>query len=201
MFVKNEFLIFLLLLLLILNNTKMKKIILTAAAVFAFSFANAQDSKSFGFSKGDIMGSATVSSVSSSASGSNSATTLAPSIGYFVTDAIALSAGFATASMGDVKSTDFQVGAAYVFNAKNQFSTNVSLGLAFGSGTDGGDYKAMGLQLAYGVNYFVSNHFAVRADIAGLRYVSVTPDGGTAVSTTSIGLDMSNLSLGLVYKF
>ena len=31
----------------------MKKIILTAVAVFAFSFANAQDSKSFGFAKGD----------------------------------------------------------------------------------------------------------------------------------------------------
>ena len=179
----------------------MKKIILTAAAVFAFSFANAQDAKSFGFAKGDIFGSATVSSVSSSVSGSDTATSFAPSVGYFVTDDIALSAGFSTASAGNVKSSDFQLGAAYVFNAKNQFSTNVSLGLAFGSGTDGGDYKAMGLQLAYGVNYFVSNHFAVRADIAGLRYVSVTPDGGSAISTTTIGLDMSNLSLGLVYKF
>jgi hypothetical protein len=179
----------------------MKKIILTAVAVFAFSFANAQDSKSFGFAKGDSYASGSFSSTSSSLSGSNTVTSFAPSVGYFVTDAIALSAGFSTASNGNVKSTDFQVGGAYVFNAKNQFSTNVSLGLAFGSGTDGGDYKAMGLQLACGVNYFVSSHFAVRADIAGLRYVSVTPDGGSAVSTTSIGLDMDNLSLGLVYKF
>ncbi|NBW27504.1 MAG: porin family protein [Flavobacteriaceae bacterium] len=179
----------------------MKKIILTAVAVFAFSFANAQDSKSFGFAKGDIYATGTVSSSSTSVSGSSTATNFAPSVGYFVTDAIALEAGFSTASSGNVKSSDFQVGAAYVFNAKNQFSTNVSLGLAFGSGTDGGDYKSMGLQLAYGLNYFVSNHFAVRANIAGLSYVSVTPNGGSAVSNTTIGLDMSSLSLGLVYKF
>jgi len=39
------------------------------------------------------------------------------------------------------------------------------------------------------------------ASIAGLNYVSSTPTGGTAVSQTTIGIDMRNLSLGLAYKF
>ena len=186
----------------------MKKIILTAAAVFAFSSANAHDAKSFGFSKGDIYATGSVSSTSSSVSGSDSATTFAPSVGYFFTDNIALAAGFATSGEGKVKSSAFSIGAAYVFNAKNQFSTNVSLGLGFGSGTASGlvagstyDYKTTTMQLSYGANYFVSNHFAVRADIAGLTYQSATPDGGSATSTTTIALNMRNISLGLVYKF
>ena len=190
---------YLILPLLILTKTKMKKIILTAAAVFAFSFANAQDSKSVGLAKGDIYVTGTVSSVSTS--GSDSATSFAPAVGYFLTDNVALSAGFATASAGEVKESTFSIGAAYVFNAKNQFSSNVSLGLGFGSGTNVVDYKTTTLKLAYGINYFVSSHFAVMASIAGLNYVSATPDGGSAVSTTTIGIDMRNLSLGLAYKF
>jgi hypothetical protein len=195
------------LLLLILNNTKMKKIILTAAAVFAFSFANAQDAKSFGFSKGDVYATGSFSSSSSSVSGSDSATSFAPSIGYLFTDNIALSAGFETASEGKTKASAFKVGGAYVFNPKNQFSTNIGLGLGFGSGTNQAsatttyDYKVTTMQLMYGATYFVSSHFAVMANIAGFSYVSATPDGGSAVSETTIGLNMSNISLGLVYKF
>ena len=178
----------------------MKKIILTAAAVFAFSFANAQDAKSFGFAKGDIYGTGGVSSLSSSASGSNTITTFNTAIGYFLTDNIALTAGFETMSNGNIKESAPKIGAAYVFNAKNQFSTNISLELASGSGTLVSDYKFTRIDLSYGVNYFVSNHFALRANIAGLKYESTTPNGGSANSTTEISLNLSNISLGLVYK-
>ena len=179
----------------------MKKIILTAIAVFAFSFANAQDVKSFGFSKGDVYITGSLKSVTSTVNDFNSYTSFAPAIGYFLTNNIALSAGYATASQGKVNETSFSIGAAYVFNAKNQFSSNVSLGYGFGSGTNAVEYKTTSLQLAYGVNYFVSSHFALNASIAGLNYVSTTPTGGSSVSTTTVGLDMRNLSLGLAYKF
>jgi len=127
----------------------MKKIILTAVAVFAFSLANAQDKKEsgFGLSKGHFYATGSFKSVTSSVSGSDSATSFAPAVGYFLTDNVALSAGFATSSAGKVKESTFSIGAAYVFNAKNQFSSNVSLGLGFGSGTNVIDYKTNNLQL------------------------------------------------------
>ena len=177
----------------------MKKIILTAAAVFAFSFANAQDSKSVGLAKGDIYATGTVSSVS--VSGGDSETTFAPALGYLVTDNVALFAGFSS-SNGASKSSDFSIGAAYLFNAKNQFSSNVSLGLGLGSQTISAvDYKTTTLALKYGVNYFVSSHFALRADIGGLSYSSIKASGADAVNTTAINLDLRNISLGLAYKF
>ena len=190
----------------------MKKIILTAAAVFAISFANAQDKKDsgMGLAKGDVYVTGSLSSRSSSVSGSDTATEFAPSVGYFLTDNISLEAGFSTAKNGDVKSSLFGLGAAYNFNAKNQFSSRVSLSLATGSGTDlidtgiglvAWDYKATALSLGYGVRYFVSSHFSLTADVAALNYTSVTPDGGDAESTTELGLNMSNISLGLSYKF
>jgi hypothetical protein len=191
----------------------MKKIILTAAAVFAISFANAQDKKDsgMGFAKGDVYVTGSLSSKSSSISGSDTATEFAPSVGYFLTDNISLEAGFSTAKNGDVKSNLFGLGAAYNFNAKNQFSSRINLSLATGSGTElvdlGGmtptafDYKATALSLGYGIRYFVSSHFSLTADVAALNYTSVTLDGMDAESTTELGLNMSNISLGLTYKF
>lgn len=182
----------------------MKKIILTAAAVFAFSFANAQDAKSFGFAKGDSYGKGSFNSSSLSGGGmSSSSSSFAPSVGYFLTDNIAIAGGFSTSTAdGGANESSFGIGAAYVFNAKNQFSTQVSLGLAFGSGNTPVNYKTTVLQLGYGANYFISNHFIVSADIAAFSYTSAKADaGGDAVTSTSIGLNMSNISLGLAYKF
>jgi outer membrane protein len=178
----------------------MKKNILTVVAVFAFSFANAQDAKSFGFAKGDIFGTGTVSSESFSEKGKNTVTKFNTSVGYFLNDNIVLSAGFETESNGNIKKSAPKIGAAYFFNAKNQFSTNISFGLAAGTGTVISDYKYTRMDLSYGVNYFVSSHFAFIADVAVLTYESKTPNGGSAVSTTEIGLNLSKISFGLVYK-
>ena len=67
----------------------MKKIILTAAAVFAISFANAQDKKDsgMGFAKGDFYASGSISNKSVSGGG-DTTTSLAPSFGYFISDNI-----------------------------------------------------------------------------------------------------------------
>jgi len=181
----------------------MKKIILTAAAVFAFSFANAQDKKDsgMGFAKGDFYASGSVSTESVSGGG-DSSNSFSPSFGYFISDKISLSAEFATEKMGDDKASAFGVGVAYHFNAGNRFSSHIGLSLATGSGTTTAlDYKLTGLSLGYGIKYFVSSHFALMANVAALNYVSVTPDGGDAVNSTQLGLDLSNISLGLIYKF
>ena len=71
----------------------MKKIILTVAAVFALSFANAQDkkeSKGFGFSEGDIFveGSLTMSSTNDkNTEVKTSSTDFSPKAGYLVSEA------------------------------------------------------------------------------------------------------------------
>jgi hypothetical protein len=180
----------------------MKKIILTAAAVFAFSFANAQEAKSFGFAKGDVYVSGSISS--SSETDKDSETTFAPSVGYFVSDNISLAANLAISNNGDNdKSTTIGLGAAYVFNAGNQFSSQIGLNLGFGNNDAVIDSKSTEVSLIYGINYFVSSHFALTADLAPLSYVSRKDDvaGAKAVNTTSIGVNLSNISLGLAYKF
>ena len=72
----------------------MKKIILTVAAVFALTFANAQDKKEKsgeGFSKGDLYltGTAGFSSTKTGDAKSNGFT-LSPGIGYFLSENLAL---------------------------------------------------------------------------------------------------------------
>jgi hypothetical protein len=179
----------------------MKKIILTAAAVFAFSFANAQEAKSMGFAKGDVYASGSIST--SKVGDADASTTFAPSVGYFVSNNISLAASLATSNDGDDKSTLIGLGAAYVFNAGNQFSSRIGLNLGFGNKDEVIDSKSTEVSLSYGINYFVSSHFALTADLAALNYVSEKDDvaGAKAVNTTSIGVNLSNISLGLAYKF
>ena len=71
----------------------MKKIILTVAAVFALTFANAQDKKegSEGFAKGDLFLTGAFNYSSTKAGDvKTDGLTLAPGIGYFLTDNVAL---------------------------------------------------------------------------------------------------------------
>ena len=178
----------------------MKKIILTAAAVFAFSFANAQEAKSFGFAKGDVYVSGSIRS--SSETDKDSETTFAPSVGYFVSDNISLAANLAISNNGDNdKSTKIGLGAMYNFNAGNQFSSRIGLNLGFGNNDEVIDSKSTEVSLSYGINYFVSSHFALTADFAALEYVSTKVDGSSATNKTTFGVDLSNISLGLAYKF
>lgn len=189
----------------------MKKIILTLGAVLAVSFANAQDKKDsgMGFAKGDayLMASARSSSVSG---GGDSTIEFSPSLGYFLSNNVSLGARFSSEKIGDVKESSFGLMAAYHFNAGNQFSSHVFLDLGMGSGTamDAtsmtlGDYKTTALSLGYGVKYFVSKHLVLNADIAALNYSSAKEDvaGAKAVNSTTVGLNMSDINLGLAYKF
>jgi outer membrane protein len=179
----------------------MKKIILSAIAICAFGFANAQDKGTEGFTKGSIYASGTLSS--KSVKGGDSSSEFSPAVGYFVSDNISVEGMFSTVKNGDAKGSGFGVGAAYHFNAANQFSTHVDLDVMVGSTDDGAGAKAKynDIALGYGFNYFVSSHFALHAEIAAITLSSMTPDGGEAVKTTEIGLNTENISIGLTYKF
>jgi outer membrane protein len=180
----------------------MKKIILSAIAVCAFGFANAQDKGAEGFSKGNFYASGTLKT--KSVSGGESSNEFSPSVGYFVSDNISVEGMFSTGKNdAQTKSTGFGVGAAYHFNAANQFSTHIDLDIMAGSDETvaGAKTKNTDISLGYGFNYFVSSHFAIHAEMAAISMNSETPDGGEAVKTTEIGLDLANISFGLTYKF
>jgi outer membrane protein W len=208
----------------------MKKIILSALALFAFGFANAQDTKEAtggkGFTNGDVYVSGAVG-FSSQKTGDfkNNSFTIAPSVGFFVTDNISIGGRIGyTSATGDqdvtgdgdifeVKTSTIEVGAfgRYYTTPSSDFSFFGELGVAYMSqkseltDVDGSDSttNGFGIALSPGVSYFISSNFALEASIGALSYTSVKPDADGAESTNTFGLnvDLTNINLGLVYKF
>ncbi len=197
----------------------MKKIILSIVAVMAFGFANAQDKKemSEGFSKGDIFVSGSFG-VSSEKTGDFKTTgfEIKPTLGFFVTENIALGAslGFEstkqTATPDDIKTTDlsFNVFGRYYCTPANKFSVFGQLEAGYlTSKVEQGDASAksngFGLGLGLGVNYFLSSNWAMEAGWAGLNYQTSKPDADGAEKTDTFGLnlDLSSINFGLLYKF
>jgi len=181
----------------------MKKIILTTAALFLFAFANAQENKAAtqGFSKGNLIVSGEVSFVSRSWGG-NSTALISPSFVYFTSDNISVSARYTNEKTGSLSKKGFGIGSAYHFNASKQFSSQLELTLDFGSMKNGSeDYSTTNVDLVYGVNYFVSNHLFLGANLAGLTHHIVTPKVGPEVETTSFGFNTNNISFNVGYKF
>ena len=206
----------------------MKKIILTVAAVFALTFANAQDKKEStgeGFSKGDVFISGAVG-ISSSKTGEfkTSDLNLSPRAAYFVTDNIALglALGFGSQKIDAGASatnsqTTFGAFGRYYATPSSKFSLFAQLGFDFSSNknewfvdpTDGSlngtDFKDKGfaVKFAPGFHYFVSDKFALETSIGVLGYTS-NDNGGNGVEKTNtfdLGVDFSKVMFGLTYKF
>src|SRR6476660_1715194 len=174
----------------------MKKIFLTVAAVFALSFANAQDAKEttggMGFSNGDVYLTGTAG-FSSTKTGDikTDGFTLAPGVGYFVSDNLAIEGMLSYTSTTDsntdafpgaeVKDSGFGIGAGvrYYFTPASQFSVSLGGNVTYQSikrevEVISGDAtkKVIGLNIPVGLNYFVSNDFALTAQWAGFGYSS-----------------------------
>jgi len=198
----------------------MKKIILTVAAVFALTFANAQDAKEStggpGFAKGDLYLTGTAG-FSSEKTGDEKTDgfTLSPGLGYFVTENIALEGqiNFDSAKFddgtGEVKSNGFGLaaGARYFWTPASQFSVSLGANVSYmstkiESGGSETTEKEIGLNIPLGLNYFVSNNFAITSQWGGFGYSSNDNGGDGAEKTTgfNLGLDLSSISFGLLYK-
>ena len=204
----------------------MKKIILTVAAVFALTFANAQDTKEAstgeGFSSGDLYLSGTA--------GFNSSKTgdfktdgweLSPGLGYMISDNLAIEGRlnfFGAKGPEDIDETLYEVkrsgygiaaGVKYYFTPASKFSLSIGGNVSYDSVKEEltgvpGDLtsKVIGFNVPLGLNYFVSNDFALTADWGGFGYSSDDNGGNGNDKTTgfNLGLDMSSLSFGLLYK-
>ena len=201
----------------------MKKLILSVAAVFAFGVASAQDTATeggSGFAKGDVFmtGAVNFSSSKYTADGNfkENGFTIAPSIGFFVTENIALGAGISynSTSVEEIEGADetktstigFEVMGRYYFTPANQFSVFGQLSVGYASTDfDAADVKVngFGIGAAPGVSYFISDNFALEASWGVLSYASAKADvdGAEASNDFQFGLDLTNINFGLVYKF
>jgi hypothetical protein len=193
----------------------MKKIILSAIAVCAFGFANAQDKDGSGLASGNIVLSGDIAYASTSqADAKASGFVLSPGLGYMMSDnlmilgAVGISSG--SSNSGEVGAADLKTsglelnaGVRYFFTPADKFS--LSLGGVFGYGsTKEGELKTntIGLDVPVGLHYFMNDNFAINATWGGLGYSSSKEDveGAEAVNTMALGLNMSSVSFGLLYK-
>ncbi len=198
----------------------MKKIILTVAAVFALTFANAQDTKEAtsgeGFANGDLYLTGTAG-FSSEKTGDfkNDGFTLSPGVGYMITDNLAIEGQLTYEStkfddgVDDEKTTGFGIaaGVKYYFTPASKFSLSIGGNISYmstkvESGGFEADEKEIGFNIPLGLNYFVSNDFALTSTWGGFGYSSNDNGGDGAEKTTgfNLGLDLSSISFGLLYK-
>ncbi len=197
----------------------MKKIIFAAAALIAFGFANAQDKKEStggkGLANGDIFISGSVG-ITSSKTGDfkTSGFNIMPKVGFMITDNIAIGGMIGYESdktddgITDSTVNTLSIGAfgRWYATPANDFSMFVELGANYHSSDDDAtDVKVngFGVALAPGIHYFISDHFALETSIAALSFDSSKPDTDGAEQTTTfgLGLDLTDVTVGLIYKF
>ena len=197
----------------------MKKLMLVGALAL-FAAVNAQVSTSTeGFAQGSTFITGAVGFASESiADEKTSGFTIAPSVGYFVTPNIAIGAKLGYTSLkneegSDEETTDLLTAGVfgrYYWMPASKFSIFAELGADYRSVTEddntiSNEYKSNGfaIQLAPGMNYFLNNNFALEAKVGVLGYSSDKPDytGAEATDNFNIGLNLNDITLGLVYKF
>ncbi len=194
----------------------MKKL-LVLGAVALFGAMNAQET-SEGFVKGNTFITGTVG-VTSTKTGDfkESGFTISPSVGHFVSENIAVGArlGFNNVTEDDgedkVKTNTFSAGlfGRYYWMPASKFSIFAELGVDYANAsvdngvTDKLKANGFGFEFAPGINYFLNNHFALEAKWGVLGYNTVKPDvdGAKATNNFNFGVNLSDINLGLVYKF
>jgi outer membrane protein len=199
----------------------MKKIILTMAAVFAISFANAQETKdsSFGFAKGDIyLGGRVQYNSTKNDNGVTSVTTtstnFSPEAGYFISDKFAVTAGLMIGGSdnGTTKTNTFGVnlgGRYYFLNLGERFKTFTNFGLGFGSDDNGGNgadkTSTFGIGGGLGVNYFITSNLAIDFGLSNVLSYSTSKTGDFKSNSLDLNANVFNnffntATFGLIYK-
>lgn len=195
----------------------MKKIFLTAAAVFAFGFANAQDAAN-GFSKGNKFVEGSFSFRSGDVEDSWS---FNPSLGYMLDDQWAVGGRLnfgGTEDNFNNKTSNYGVTAfgRYYFlslGASKSFNAFGEVGLGYSSITEDpniGDKDTTGnlnANISLGMNYFFTSHWAATFTLANiLQYNSYSPEDGDNSSDLQVEVNLFNNifaqpKFGLLYKW
>jgi outer membrane protein len=196
----------------------MKKIILTVAAVFALTFANAQDKKEggFGYAKGDIVLGGNIMTMSKDDAGvKTSSSKIGPDLAYFISDNLALELGLSfgstkVASGAKGSTSNVAVGARYYFlNLGERFKTYTNFGLNFGSDDNNGvgdKTSTVGVGAGLGMNYFLTSKVAINFGLANVISYDSSKTGSAKKSEMHVNLNefknfFSTPTFGVAYKF
>ncbi|MBF01702.1 MAG: hypothetical protein CMP76_00235 [Flavobacterium sp.] len=203
----------------------MKKLLFAAVAVFAFATANAQEEggSSFGFSQGNILLEGNLGFSSSNDKNTETKTNsfeFNPKAGYFLNDKFALGLELSVGSDKEEvagtetdKNSNFGAGvfARYYFlDLGQRFKTYAEAGVGFNSGKQGladAKYSGVGAGAGLGINYFLTENFAINFALTDiLSYSTNKYDGGEAVSEFNANVNVFNnffttAQFGLTYKF
>jgi len=204
----------------------MKKLLLSALAVCAFTFSNAQEETKEvtgeGFAKGDIMVSGTLgfnstSNVGGTKDSDASGFHFNPRAAYFLTDNIAAGVKFGYANnkteVGSFDVSDNQTLTAglfgrYYFSPVAKFSVFGELGFDYIAMENklallNGKSTGFGVGAGVGANYFVSKCLALELNWGALSYDSMKNEASGAETESNFGLnlDLNDISLGLVVRF
>lgn len=197
----------------------MKKILFSVSTLLAFGVMSAQEEPATtGFKQGDALITGSVSFNSQKqGDAKNTSFSIAPSAAYFVTSNIALGVNIGYRhSKSKVDNTDNEstfnsispgIFGRYYFTPANKFSLFADVETAYVSTksetNSGVDYKTTGFSASAGpgFNYFLTNHLALETVFGVLSYGSQKPENGDSTSNFSVNLNLSNIYLGVVYKF
>jgi outer membrane protein len=170
-----------------------------------------------GLAKGDLYLSGTVN-YSNLKTGNDKTNlfTVAPGVGYMVTENIALegSLGYISSTVDkagiETKDTGFEIaaGAKYFFTPADKFSLSVGGSISYTSlknqvgNANSTTGKVIGVNIPVGLHYFVSNNIALTSSWGGLGYSSDDNggNGNDATNEFNIGLDLSAITFGMIYK-
>jgi outer membrane protein len=206
----------------------MKKVLLTAVAVFSLTFVNAQEEEKagFGFSKGNVIVEGNLGFGSTNDKNTEVKTSnfeFNPKAGYFLTDKFAIGVELGvdsfkeeTAGTETDKTSNFNAGVFgryYFLDLGQRFKTYAEAGLGMTSGkaktspTTDVKYSGFGAGAGLGINYFVSESFAINFGLTDiLSYGTAKVDGGKNVSGFNANVNVFNnffttAQFGLTFKF
>ncbi len=213
----------------------MKKLIVMAAlAVFGVSNVTAQeDEKTYGFDQGDVFLEGTFSYFSNKNNNepvtTESGFNFTPKVGYFVSEEFAVGAQLGLSSFKDEiesqnqtfeeKLTGYNVGVFgryYFLDLGERFKTYGELGVNYSGtnyddgidGTDDRKANGFGANLGLGLNYFVTERFAISfvlSDILSYNSAKADEEGAESRSSFNANLNVFNnffatAQFGLLYK-
>lgn len=184
------------------------------------SFAQDKEDSNFGFSEKDIFLSGSITyNNTEQGDFENSFFSFSPSVGFFVSEHVALKGGLIvgsskfdntvnTLNSNERKSLGVSLGADYFFSPEKQFSFLLNLNASYervsledNNGLDT-DLNQVGFAFSPGINYFISDRFALQVRLGSLSYFSLTNSDGIFTDQKSFGLDLdlSNLGFGAIFK-
>ena len=191
----------------------MKKNILSVILLLSYLTIIAQEAKDVqvGFKEGDIAIYG-ISSFDKIGTGDNkvSALVLNTGVNYFVGKNVAIQSGVSISfgEENDVKQSRFgaDLGVSYFFKPASKFSFSFGANISYfasslQSGSDAAqNSKQFAFKIPLGMNYFLSDSFAITSQWGGLGYSSNDNGNLPATDIVFATITLSNLNLGLLYK-